>query len=157
MEHFAITLNRSVQCHPHKDKNNIGTTAILFIGDFEGGDLVLADGRQFSRRREWFRYDGAQTEHWNTPITSGEKIAVVAHNTHTKPEAFPYRKGSMLRQKVHPLTKEHLNKKRSDYKSIVEQVRNEGQEFSATGRTDLPARLEKQAVQVPKPPRGRHN
>jgi hypothetical protein len=63
----------------------------------------------------------------------------------------------MLRQKVHPLTKEHLNKKRSDYKSIVEQIRNDGQEFSAASRTDLPARLEKQAVQVPKPPQGRNN
>ena len=92
MEHFAVTLNRQVQCHPHKDKNNVGITAILFLGDFEGGDLVRADGRHFSGRLEWFGYDGAQTEHWNTSITSGEKVAVVAHNTHTKPEAFPYGK-----------------------------------------------------------------
>ena len=36
-EHFAVTLNRNVQCSPHKDKNNVGTTAILFLGDVEGG------------------------------------------------------------------------------------------------------------------------
>ncbi len=59
---------------------------------FEGGDLVLADGNRFSGRREWFGYDGAQIEHWNTPITSGIKYAVVAHNTRNKPEAFPYKK-----------------------------------------------------------------
>ena len=91
-EYFGITLNKQVQCSPHKDKNNIGTTAILFLGDFEGGDLVLADGRRFSDRRVWHGYDGSRIEHWNEPITSGLKYAVVAHNTKTKPEAFPYRK-----------------------------------------------------------------
>ena len=53
---------------------------------------MLADGRRFSDRRVWHGYDGAQIEHWNEPITRGVKYAVVAHNTKTKPEAFPYRK-----------------------------------------------------------------
>ena len=91
-EYFAVMLNRQVQCSPHKDKNNIGTTAIMFLGDFEGGDLVLADGRRFNEKRVWYGYDGAQIEHWNSPIKGGLKFAVVAHNTKTKPEAFPYRK-----------------------------------------------------------------
>ena len=63
----------------------------------------------------------------------------------------------MLRQKLNPLTKEHMNKKQTDYKSIVEKVRNEGHEFGAEGRTDSAARMGKQAVQVPKPPRGRNH
>ena len=79
-EHFAVTLNRNVQCSPHRDQNNVITTAILFLGDFEGGDLVLADGRRFSKRRVWHGYDGAQIEHWNEPITGGLGYAVVAHN-----------------------------------------------------------------------------
>ena len=63
----------------------------------------------------------------------------------------------MLRQKVLPLAFDPTRKKGSDYKSIVEQVRNEGHEFDAAGRTDTAARLAKQAVQVPKPPRGRNH
>ena len=93
LEHFAVTLNRQVQCSPHKDKNNVGLTAILFLGEFTGGSLVLEDGRCFDRTREWFGYDGSAILHWNTPIASGVKYAIVAHNTKTKPEAFPYRKG----------------------------------------------------------------
>ena len=91
-ELFGITLNRQVQCRPHKDKKSVGATAILFLGNFEGGALVLADGRQFGDHRVWHGYGGAQIEHWNEPITRGLKYAVVAHNTKTKPEAFPYRK-----------------------------------------------------------------
>ena len=48
------------------------------------GDLVTA--------AFWHGYDGSRIEHWNEQITSGLKYAVVAHNTKTKPEAFPYRK-----------------------------------------------------------------
>jgi len=53
---------------------------------------VLADGRQFGNHRVWHGYDGAQIEDCNEPITRGLKYAVVAHNTKTKPEAFPYKK-----------------------------------------------------------------
>ena len=74
------------------DKNNVGTTAVLFLGDFEGGALVLADGRRFNGHRVWHGYDGAEIEHWNKPITRDLKYAVVAHNSKMKPLAFPYNK-----------------------------------------------------------------
>ncbi len=62
----------------------------------------------------------------------------------------------MMRRKVKPL-QVNLDKKRRDYKSIVEEVQNEGQDFNSESRTDSTARMAKQAVQVPKPPRGRNH
>ena len=61
-----------------------------------------------------------------------------------------------MRRKVKPL-QVNLDKKRRDYKSIVEEVKNEGQDFKAEGRTDIAARVAQQAVKVPKPPRGRNH
>ena len=62
----------------------------------------------------------------------------------------------MMRRKVKPL-QVNLDKKRRDYKCIVEEVLNEGQDFTAESRTDIAARVAQQAVPVPKPPRGRNH
>ena len=63
----------------------------------------------------------------------------------------------MLRKTVRPLVIDPFKKKGRDYKSIVEEVRNEGNQFnSAAGRTDSTTRMEKQAVKIPKPPRTGH-
>ena len=62
----------------------------------------------------------------------------------------------MLRKPVKPV-QVNIDKKRRDYKAIVAEVKNEGQDFDAESRTDIAARVAKQAVPVPKPPRGRHH
>ena len=62
----------------------------------------------------------------------------------------------MLRRTVKPL-QVNIDKKRKDYKAIVEEVKNEGQDFNAESRTDIAARVAQQAVKVPKPPRGRNH
>ena len=62
----------------------------------------------------------------------------------------------MLRKKVKPL-QANLDKKLRDYNIIVEEVQNEGQDFNAESRTNIAARVAKQAVPVPKPLRGRHH
>ena len=62
----------------------------------------------------------------------------------------------MLRKQVKPV-QINVDKKRRDYKAIVEETKNEGQEFDAESRTDIAARVAKQAVSVLKPSRGGHN
>ena len=62
----------------------------------------------------------------------------------------------MLRRTLKPV-QVNIDKKRRDYKAIVEEVKNEGQDFNAEGRTDIAARVAQQAVPVPKPPRGGHH
>ena len=62
----------------------------------------------------------------------------------------------MLRKQVKPV-QINVDKKRRDYKAIVEETRNEGQEFDAESRTDIATRVAKQAVSVHKPSRGEHH
>ena len=69
---------------------------------------------------------------------------------------MPPNKG-MLHRKVRPLVIDPMKKKGTSHKQIVEEVQNQGQEFSAAGRTDVPTRVEKQAVKIPKPPRSQNH
>ena len=62
----------------------------------------------------------------------------------------------MLRKTLKPV-QINMDKKRRDYKAIVEETKNEGQEFDPQSRTDIAARVAKQAVSVLKPSRGGHN
>ena len=61
----------------------------------------------------------------------------------------------MIRKPVRPLVLDTKKNKR-DYKSILEEIQNDGEEFDTQSRTDLPALVAKQAVKVSKPSRGRH-
>ena len=96
-EFFGVTLNRNVCCAPHKDKKNVGETGIMYLGDFEGGALLLEDGRRFEERGVWHRYDGNKVLHWNEEIIAGTKYAVVIHNNTKQPLSFPYRKNYTIR------------------------------------------------------------
>jgi len=62
----------------------------------------------------------------------------------------------MLRKPVKPLVLD-VKKKKTDYKAILEEIKNEGQEFNAESRTNTATRLAQQAVSIRKPPRGRNN
>ena len=47
---WRVTINRNVQCYPYKDRGNVGTSFILFLGDYEGGELCFEDGTVVSER-----------------------------------------------------------------------------------------------------------
>ena len=91
-EFFGVTLNRNTVCQPHRDKKNVGQSAIMFLGDFEGGALLLEDGRRIEERGVWHGYDGTRLLHWNEEVTGGTKFSVIAHNNTTRPLAYPYKK-----------------------------------------------------------------
>ena len=76
-EYFIATVNKNVQCYPHKDARNVGETVVLFLGDYSGGTLCLEDGRRIDKRRCWHFYRGSELEHWNEPHT-GDKYSVIA-------------------------------------------------------------------------------
>jgi len=79
-EHLCVTLNHNVTCWPHKDANNVGReTLAMFLGEFEGGDLVMETGERYRATRVWHRYDGARVTHWNIEH-SGDKYSVIVHN-----------------------------------------------------------------------------
>ena len=63
----------------------------------------------------------------------------------------------MLRKSVKPLVLDMKKKKKTDYKAILEEVHNEGQQFNAESSTNTSARLAQQAFSVRKPARSRNN
>jgi len=54
----------------------------MFLGEFDGGELVMETGERYSAKRVWHRYDGARVTHWNTEH-SGDKNSVIVHNNKT--------------------------------------------------------------------------
>ena len=75
---WRVTINKNVQCYPHKDRGNVGTSYILFLGEFEGGELCFEDGTVIAEQNTWHEIDGSIV-HWNTPI-KGEKYSVILFN-----------------------------------------------------------------------------
>ena len=76
---WRIAMNKNIQCYPHRDRGNVGTSYILFLGDYAGGDLCFEDGTLVSDRNRWHEIDGSVL-HWNTPITGGTKYSVILFN-----------------------------------------------------------------------------
>ena len=80
-EFFGVTLNRNTVCQPHRDKKNVGESCVICLGDFEGGALLLEDGRCVEEQGVWHRYDGSRLLHWNEEITAGVKYSVMRTTT----------------------------------------------------------------------------
>ena len=63
----------------------------------------------------------------------------------------------MLRKQVKPLVLDMKKQKKKDYKSVVEEIQDEGQELDTQSRTDSATRLALQAIPISKSSRSRHN
>ena len=76
-----LCLNRNLECTPHRDKGNYGPSYVLFLGTFEGGALCFETEERYDQRGVWQGpFLGSEVTHWNEPITSGTKYAVVAYS-----------------------------------------------------------------------------
>ena len=61
-----MTINHNVTCYPHRDCGNAGReTLAMFLGEFEGGELLMVTGEVYSEKCVWHKYDGAGVTHWN--------------------------------------------------------------------------------------------
>lgn len=78
-KYTTIQVNKNVLCPPHVDKNNVGPSYIIALGDYTGGDLVIK-GKPFNIKNKWKHFDGTQG-HWVTPF-NGERYSLV-YFTHT--------------------------------------------------------------------------
>jgi len=74
-EFNSIHINHNVVCPPHKDKNNIGLSCILSIGDYIGGELFIND-KIYNTYLSPLVFDGANNTHYNNPI-EGNKYSLV--------------------------------------------------------------------------------
>jgi hypothetical protein len=61
----SIQINKNLVCPKHIDKNNIGLSYIISIGDYTGGELVI-NGIAYDTR-QGLVFDGSK-EHYNNSI-----------------------------------------------------------------------------------------
>ena len=62
----TIQINKNIQCLPHIDKNNVGPSYIIALGDFVGGELVV-EGKVMDIKNKLSQFDGKKG-HWTLPF-----------------------------------------------------------------------------------------
>lgn len=83
----TIQINKNVECLPHVDANNVGSSYIIALGDFTGGELVV-EGNEIPVKNRLVRFDGRKG-HWTNPF-KGERYSII-YFTHTfKPPTREY-------------------------------------------------------------------
>jgi len=75
----TIQVNKNMKCLPHIDRNNVGPSFIIALGDFTGGELVV-EGEKFDVKNKFVEFDGTKG-HW-TEDFKGERYSLVFF-THT--------------------------------------------------------------------------
>jgi hypothetical protein len=82
-EYTTIQVNQGFACKKHIDKNNVGPSYSISLGDFEGGELEVDDGEYiytYESRNRFVKFNG-RNEHWVLPF-EGERYSLV-YFTHT--------------------------------------------------------------------------
>ncbi len=81
----TIQLNKNIESAPHIDKNNVGDSYIIGLGDYTGGDLVV-EGVKHNIKDKFFRFNGTKG-HW-TDTFKGTRYSIIFF-THTfKPPPY---------------------------------------------------------------------
>lgn len=78
----TIQVNKNVISPPHVDKNNVGPSYIIALGDYNyktGGKLVI-EGKEYNIKNRFKKFDGT-LGHWATPF-KGTRYSLVFF-THT--------------------------------------------------------------------------
>jgi len=78
-KYTTIQLNKNIKSPPHIDKNNVGPSYIIGLGDYTGGNLVI-EGKQYDIKNKWKKFDG-RLGHWVESFT-GTRYTLVFF-THT--------------------------------------------------------------------------
>jgi hypothetical protein len=73
-KYTSIQVNKNVNSRPHVDKNNVGLSYIIALGDFTGGSLVI-EGKPRNIKNDFYFFDG-RLGHWSNPF-EGERYSIV--------------------------------------------------------------------------------
>jgi len=74
----TVTINHNVLCLPHKDVRNDGTTMIVGLGDYTGGELVV-EGKTIDINHRPYWFNGYLHEHYNT-AHDGDRWSVMFYS-----------------------------------------------------------------------------
>ena len=75
----TIQVNKNILSPPHVDKNNVGPSYVIALGDFDGGKLVI-EGKEYNIKNRFKKFNGT-LGHWVTPF-KGTRYSLVFF-THT--------------------------------------------------------------------------
>ncbi len=75
-KYSTITVNKNVQCKPHKDNSNHGDTYIVALGEFTGGRLMIENEPPVTIEDNFFKFNGAEKLHWNEEWT-GDRYSIM--------------------------------------------------------------------------------
>jgi hypothetical protein len=78
-EYTTIQINKNLKSPPHIDKNNIGYSYIIGLGNYIGGNLVI-EGKEYDIHNIFLKFDG-NLGHWTTDF-QGTRYSVI-YFTHT--------------------------------------------------------------------------
>lgn len=84
-EYTTIQVNKNVISPPHVDKNNVGPSYIIALGDYTGGELVIK-GEKHDIHNKFKKFDGNQG-HWVEPFTGTRYSLVFFTHTFKPPNA----------------------------------------------------------------------
>lgn len=74
---YAIQVNHNYTAKPHIDKNNVGHSTILSIGDYSGGEFCVENGGVFDLAYKPIVVDAVKNVHWVQEITGGDRYSFV--------------------------------------------------------------------------------
>jgi len=78
-KYTSILVNNNCVCGSHKDKNNVGRSLIVSIGEYEGCKLVIGE-KEYDAKYQPLIFNGAEHEHRNTDDLTGNKYSLVFYN-----------------------------------------------------------------------------
>tara|TARA_R100001440_G_scaffold34445_1_gene53445 strand:- start:74 stop:1327 length:1254 start_codon:yes stop_codon:yes gene_type:complete len=85
IEYTTIQFNKNYQCAKHIDKNNVGESSIIGLGDYEGGELLIYyDGennppQKINIKNKFYKFNGSKYYHETAPFT-GERHTLVYYS-----------------------------------------------------------------------------
>lgn len=75
----TIQLNKNIKSPPHIDKNNIGNSYIIGLGNYTGGELII-EGKEYDIHNKFLKFDG-NMGHWTNDF-NGTRYSIIFF-THT--------------------------------------------------------------------------
>lgn len=79
-KYTTIQVNKNVVCNPHKDKNNVGLSYIIGLGDYLDGELII-ENQKFDIKNKFLLFDGKMTHYNNVFIGDRYSIIYFTHQS----------------------------------------------------------------------------
>jgi hypothetical protein len=78
-EYTTIQINKNILSPPHVDKNNVGLSYIIGLGNYQDGELII-EGNKYDIHNKLLKFDGNKG-HWTSSFI-GTRYSII-YFTHT--------------------------------------------------------------------------